>query len=261
MSHNYSEIFFIPEFLREGVSYKDEIHPDRIVFGGDEADIRDVADIYLGCIRKVSGSVPKQFYLKPNEAEAVKLCSNAYLAMRIAFFNEVDCFAENLDMNSANIIKAISGDTRIGDYYNEPSFGYGGYCLPKDTEQLANLTGKNGFLLSAIEKSNSKRKEYVVNRLVTTYECIGIYRLQSKRGSDNMRNSVMHEIMGLLIKAGKRIYLYEPKISDPINGVNMVSSVDELNEKSDIIVANRMNEELRPYVNKVYTRDVLRLYK
>ncbi len=253
------EIFFMPEFLREGSSFRDTVNPDRVVFGGEKIAIENISNAYIECISELSGSVPKYFFMDASEAETVKLFSNAYLAMRVAFFNEVDSFSEERAMNSASLIKAICADSRIGDFYNSPSFGYGGYCLPKDTEQIARITGENGVLIGAIGQSNSQRKNHIIQQIIELYDCVGVYRLQSKRGSDNHRNAVMFEIMKLLVDTGKSVYLYEPSISteDMLENVIMVDSLQELNEKCEVIVANRMYEELRPYKAKVYTRDVL----
>lgn len=261
--YEFDQIFFMPEFLREGSAYKDTMYPDRIVFGGDELEIGDITKVYLDSVQAVSGIKPELFYMDVTEAESVKLFSNAYLAMRIAFFNEVDCFAETRNMNSAQLIRAICADSRIGNYYNNPSFGYGGYCLPKDTEQLANIIGEEGILTGAIGKSNNQRKKYITRRIIDSYSSVGVYRLQSKRGSDNKRNAVILEIVEALLKAGKNVYLYEPEIDipDSLDGVEIVSNLDSLNEKCEVIVANRMDNDLIPYMNKVYTRDVLMVEK
>ena len=244
-------IFFIPEFLREGKAYYDTINPSRIVVGGEKDKLLDVITFMYSNSNNIQ-------YVSTTEAESIKLFSNTYLAMRIAFFNELDQFAEEKNLNSYNIIKGVCSDGRIGDYYNNPSFGYGGYCLPKDSKELANLLKKNS-LIPAIVESNEKRKKYIINKFIKNKKRIGIYRMQMKKNSDNMRGSVLLEIVNTLISHGIQIAVYEPLLKN-INfldkKIKICKSIDELNNFSEIIIANRIDKEITPYKDKVYTRDI-----
>lgn len=247
-------IFFIPEFLREGKAYYDTINPSRIVIGGEKDKLFDVINFMYSNINNKNNIQ----YVSTTEAESIKLFSNTYLAMRIAFFNELDQFAEEKNLNSCNIIKGVCTDERIGDYYNNPSFGYGGYCLPKDSKELANLLKKNS-LIPAIVESNEKRKKYIINKFIKNKKRIGIYRMQMKKNSDNMRGSVLLEIVNTFISHGIQIAIYEPLLKN-INffdkKITICKSIDELNNFSEIIIANRIDKEITPYKDKVYTRDI-----
>ena len=249
-SLNDSKIIFSPEFLREGNAVKDNMFPSRIVIGVDQMSNR--VKQFARCLQDISINNKNIIYLTSQEAEAVKLFSNAYLAMRVAYFNELDTYAETNNLDSSKIIKTISLDPRIGDYYNNPSFGYGGYCLPKDTAQLENsfLSITNNNIIKAIVESNQTRKEYIVNqiiKMITKKSVVGFYRLSMKKDSDNYRSSSSLEIANKLIEKGYKVIIYEPNFSE--------LSLQELFEKSDIIIANRVDKNLKPVLKKVYTRD------
>ena len=198
--------------------------------------------------------------MKSDEAESVKLFSNTYLAMRVAFFNELDsfCFSQNLD--SKKIIKAVCSDSRIGEGYNNPSFGYGGYCLPKDTKQLlANYKEIPQNIIESIVKSNSSRKDFIADDVLSNNGVIGIYRLVMKEGSDNIRESSIQGILKRLNAKGKNLLIYEPLLKDKyFFGVEVVDDLKEFKNRSDLILANRFNDELKDSLKKIYTRDLFR---
>lgn len=249
-SLNDPKIIFSPEFLREGSAVKDNIFPSRIVLGVDKMSSR--VKQFARCLQDISSNNKNVIYMSSQEAEAVKLFSNAYLAMRVAYFNELDTYAETNGLSSSNIIKGVSLDPRIGDYYNNPSFGYGGYCLPKDTAQLENsfLSISNNNIIKAIVESNQSRKEYILSKIkmMTTKEkTIGFYRLAMKKDSDNYRNSSSLEIANNLIEEGYNVVIYEPSFSS--------TTLDELLNNTDLIIANRIDKNLKPVLYKVYTRD------
>ena len=261
--YNYNKIIYMPEFLREGMAFKDEIYSDRLVIGGEFDYASIIAEMYVSAIETAEGRIPQIQVTTTSEAESIKLFSNAYLAMRIAFFNELDTFAEKNGLDTATIIQGVCSDSRIGNNYNTPSFGYGGYCLPKDTLQLSECLQSDNLLIRSITESNRTRIKYIANNIVKHNGNIGIYRLLSKRGIAKIRNSVMLDIIDLVKKSKEKIYVYEPLINDSIvdERVEVVYSLEELNRVSDIIVANRMTPELVPYKNKVYTRDTFELEK
>lgn len=261
-------ILFSPEFLREGHALYDNMHPSRIVMGfaPDNAHAKERAQVFYTILAEaaLSKDVPVLF-TSPSEAEAIKLFSNGYLAMRIAFFNELDTYAEAQGFNARQIIEGVSLDPRIGMYYNNPSFGYGGYCLPKDTRQLLASYGDIPHdIIAATIEANGKRKEYIVGRLVERVSSlpgqaptIGIYRLVMKSGSDNFRHSAIIDIMGLLEKKGIQMIVYEPTVQAPsILGHPLVGSLAEFKARSDLVLANRYHEELSDILSKVYSRDV-----
>ena len=259
--YNYEDIYFMPEFLREGKSFWDVVHPERIVIGGEIKGATEIINTYLEAIKPYGTKDKSVQCVSTYEAEAIKLFSNAYLAMRIAFFNELDIFAESNNMNAKNIIRGVCGDSRIGDYYNCPSFGYGGYCLPKDTNQLSQSLKPDNVLTEAISKSNQHRMDYIVSNIDKTDGDIGIYRLQAKRDSLDIKNSVAIYILQKLVARGRTVFVYEPlakeiRTIDYDKRVIFVNTVDELNEKSKIIVANRIDTEILPFLSKVYTRDI-----
>lgn len=249
-SLNDPKILFSPEFLREGNAVKDNLFPSRIILGVDHMSSR--VKIFARCLLDISINNKNVIYMTSQEAEATKLFSNAYLAMRVAFFNELDTYAETNDLNSARIIKSVSMDPRIGEFYNNPSFGYGGYCLPKDTAQLENsfLSISNNNIIKAIVESNQTRKEYIakqIMKMVSKKKIIGFYRLSMKKDSDNYRNSSSLDIANRLIEEGYRVLIYEPNYSE--------TTLEELFEKSEIIIANRMDKLIKSMSHKVYTRD------
>ncbi|WP_270771143.1 nucleotide sugar dehydrogenase [Intestinibacter bartlettii] len=257
--YKYNQIYVIPEFLREGNAYNDIVNSNRIIIGGEKEKIQDIVDIMYKCMWNKNIEDINIVYVTPTEAEAIKLFTNSYLAMRVAFFNELDMLSESMDLNSASLIKAICLDSRIGDYYNNPSFGYGGYCLPKDTKQLA-MTLPNNNLFQWVNYSNERRKRFIVERIMDFgFQNIGVYRLQMKNNSDNTRNSSIIEIIKELVKNNVKIYLYEPIIKNNIkfsDNIKIVNSVSELDSLCDLIITNRITEELNPYIRKVYTRDI-----
>ena len=256
---NCEKIYYMPEFLREGRAYYDCCNPSRIIVGGATAnEFSYIAEHF-------NTSNVDVIYMNLSEAEAVKLFSNAYLAMRVAFFNEVDSFAENKELNSKNIIQGICSDERIGNHYNNPSFGYGGYCLPKDTKQLLkSLMNKDDCLIRAIIEENVERKQHCVDKIKNTgIERIGVFRLVTKIGSDNVRNSSMIDlIIELLKQTNASFTIYEPLVQETQlfksygDRVKYVSTLEKLDDQSDIILANRRDKELLPFERKVYTRDI-----
>ena len=246
-------IIFSPEFLREGKALYDSLYPSRIIFG-DRSDIScDIANLY----EKAALNKPEVYFMDSTEAEAVKLFANTYLAMRVSFFNELDTFAEIKGLSTVDIIKGVSSDPRIGDYYNNPSFGYGGYCLPKDTKQLyANFKDIPNSMFGAIIESNDVRKDYISKRILKDNpETVGIYRLVMKKDSDNFRKSAIFDVIEN-IKDKAKVIVYEPNLDEgSFEGLEVINDLDEF-KKSDIIVANRLDGEIMDVKEKVYTRDL-----
>ncbi|QCI29240.1 nucleotide sugar dehydrogenase [Caminibacter pacificus] len=254
---NYENIFFVPEFLREGKALFDSLYPSRIIVGEKSTK----AEIFANLLRDgaFKETIPILF-TNNTEAEAIKLFANTYLAMRVSFFNELDTFAEMKGLNTKEIIEGVCLDPRIGNYYNNPSFGYGGYCLPKDTKQLlANYTLENipQRLIEAIVDSNTTRKEFIAKRVLDKNpKVVGVYRLTMKAGSDNFRSSAIFDVMEML-KPFVKLIVYEPMAKgDEIEGVEFVNDFEEFVKKSDVILANRIDEKLQKHKEKVYTRDI-----
>lgn len=251
----FNNIIFMPEFLREGTAYRDVENPDRIIVG-DTSDIgKEIMALFDVCI----SNDYKKLYMGSTEAEAVKLFSNSYLAMRVAYFNELDTFAEMNNLDTADIIKGVSCDHRIGDFYNNPSFGYGGYCFPKDTKQLlANYTGVPNNLIWAIVKSNETRKQYISNKInPTLHKTVGIYKLAMKANSDNCRQSAIIDIINTLVAKNVNIIIYDKNITSILPGCSICNNLEEFVTRSDIILANRVDKDLLAYdiSDKIYTRD------
>ena len=254
--YKIDNIFFSPEFLREGKALYDNLYPSRIIVGNKEEQGKQFANLLVEAAEKDDVDV---LYMNNTEAEAVKLFANTYLALRVAYFNELDTYAEIKGLNTKDIIQGIGLDPRIGMHYNNPSFGYGGYCLPKDTKQLlANYKDVPQNIIEAIVKSNKTRKEFIVDDVIkTNAECIGIYRLTMKSGSDNFRASAIQDIINGLKNKNKSIIIYEPTLDkSEFNGCKVINDLNEFKEKSEIIMANRISDELIDVKEKIYTRDL-----
>ena len=249
-------IAFFPEFLREGSALEDCLNPSRIVCGSKHSHAKKFLNLLVECSR--NKNIPT-LVTDSSEAEAIKLFSNTYLAMRVAFFNELDTFALSKSLNTKDIIDGISMDSRIGNHYNNPSFGYGGYCLPKDTKQLvSNYNSIPQELIKATVLSNKKRKNFLISH-IKNYAAnkIGIYRLAMKQGSDNWRESAVLEIMKRLKVNKKEVLIYEPHFSKKtFTGIKVISDLDKFKENCDLIIANRVEDELRDVSSKIFTRDV-----
>ena len=251
-------IVFSPEFLREGSALRDNLHPSRIIVGNESNKSEEFAEIL-----SESASIDiEPILMTSSDAEAVKLFSNTYLAMRIAFFNELDTFALAKNLNTQKIINGISLDPRIGKGYNNPSFGYGGYCLPKDTKQLlANFEDLPQTLIQAIITSNQYRQKFIVDQILNlSPKSIGIYRLIMKKGSDNFRSSAVMEILRMLKDMSVDVFVYEPLLNQiDIDGAKVINDLSEFKNTSEIIVANRISPDLDDVKAKVYCRDIFEI--
>ena len=254
--HNMNNIIFSPEFLREGKALYDNLYPSRIILGDKNEQAKKFADLLKESSLKKDVTIK---FMKSTEAEAVKLFSNTYLALRIAYFNELDTYAEIKGLNTKNLIEGVCMDQRIGDFYNNPSFGYGGYCLPKDTKQLkANYKDVPENLITAIVNSNATRKQHIVKEILSKEpKIIGIYKLSMKKDSDNFRTSAIFDIIDMLIEKNKNIIIYEPQYeNENYKNCKIVRDIKSFKENSSIIIANRIEDELADVMDKVYTRDI-----
>lgn len=249
-------ILFSPEFLREGKALFDNLYPSRIIIGEKSSRANEIAKLFAdGCLSKKVNIL----LMNSREAEAVKLFSNTYLAMRVAYFNELDTYACENSLNTKDIISGVCLDPRVGAYYNNPSFGYGGYCLPKDTKQLlANYRSIPQNLIGAIVESNNTRKEYIVQSILRLNpKTVGIYRLIMKSGSDNFRSSAIQNIIHKLKDHNIKVIIYEPTLKgDKFEQLQVINQFDEFKSLSDVIVSNRLSDELKDCREKVYTRDI-----
>ncbi|MCU6686057.1 nucleotide sugar dehydrogenase [Dorea acetigenes] len=257
--YGIDNIFFSPEFLREGKALYDNLYPSRIVIGAKSESAHLFAKLLTDAAEKTPIDV---MFIGSTEAEAVKLFSNTYLAMRISYFNELDTYAELNNLNSKEIIESVCLDPRIGNYYNNPSFGYGGYCLPKDTKQLlANFNNISQKMISATVEANSSRKKHIVNMIIQRNpHKVGIYRLTMKSESDNFRSSAIIDILDYLEKNNLECLIYEPEYRDNVfHEAKVQNDLNIFLDECDLIIANRMTNELMSVRNKVYTRDLFGL--
>ena len=255
---NNKNIFFSPEFLREGSALEDNLYPSRIIVGDTTPASEKFGQLLLELSLKNKGDL-SILHVSSKEAEAIKLFSNTYLAMRVSFFNELDSFCEIKKIDARNVINGVCEDSRIGNYYNNPSFGYGGYCLPKDTHQLLkNYEDVPNNLIRAIVDANTTRKDFVASSIINKNpNTVGIYRILMKEGSDNFRESAVQGVIKRIKSKGIKVIIYEPFLKqDQYFNSQVYENINEFINASDIIIANRLSKELIEIKDKVYTRDI-----
>ena len=253
-----NNIIFSPEFLREGQALQDNLYPSRIVIGSKCNNAKLFANILQEASLKKDVDI---LFTSSREAEAIKLFSNTYLALRIAFFNELDTYAMSKDLNARDIINGLGLDERIGGHYNNPSFGYGGYCLPKDTKQLlANFNGIPQELITSVISSNKTRKSFIASKILEReFETIGFYKLIMKKDSDNFRSSSIIDVIDLVSNENKKVIIFEPFINNNFfNGIEVDNDLESFKERADIIVTNRQEDQLSDVQDKVFTRDIFK---